>query len=187
MSRLTKDMPKKKTAKKVAKKPSKRAKKKIIGAVAMRVRRGDEELDTEDSQVEVYISFGRYDEKSGTDGFGVDDKEIFYYAKNEAELRRLCSKSRKVNKKDFFLLEYWLVEDLREEYVRLTALMKTKTQTEILQQIVNDWRSYVIGAGSSYPPDQAEYELFFQRMVQNVEDAEANQPSASTASIDFKS
>ena len=125
---MTKKRPpvkKKKAVKKVAKKkPKKRAKKKIIGAVAMRVRRGDEDLDPEDSQVEVYISFGKYDAESGTDGFGVDDKEIFYYAKNEAELRRLCSKSKKVNRENFFLLEYWLVEDLRDKFMRLYEMAK---------------------------------------------------------------
>jgi hypothetical protein len=65
--------------------------------------------------------------------------------------------------------------------------MKTKTQTEILQQIVEDWRTYLIGVGSSYPPDQAEYELFIKRMSENVSHVEATQPNASTASMDFKS
>jgi hypothetical protein len=45
-------------------------------------------------------------------------------------------------------------------------------QTEILKQIVEDWRNYLIGVGSSYPPDQEEYEEFFDRMTDNIETAE---------------
>jgi hypothetical protein len=50
--------------------------------------------------------------------------------------------------------------------------MKNNPQTEILKQIVEDWRNYLIGVGSCYPPNQEEYELFFDRMVANIEDAE---------------
>jgi hypothetical protein len=43
---------------------------------------------------------------------------------------------------------------------------------EILKQIVEDWRSYLIGVGASYPPDQEEYTLMFERMTANIVDAE---------------
>ena len=43
---------------------------------------------------------------------------------------------------------------------------------EILKQIVEDWRSYLIGVGASYPPDQEEYTLMFERMNANIADAE---------------
>jgi len=43
----------------------------------------------------------------------------------------------------------------------------------ILTQIVQDWRSYLIGVGSCYPPDENEYRLFFERMAANVTDAES--------------
>ena len=50
--------------------------------------------------------------------------------------------------------------------------MKMNKAEEILKQIVEDWRCYLIGVGSSYPPDEEEYKTFFERMVANITDAE---------------
>jgi hypothetical protein len=44
---------------------------------------------------------------------------------------------------------------------------------EVLKQIVEDWRCYLIGVGASYPPDQEEYTLMFERMAANITDAES--------------
>ena len=49
---------------------------------------------------------------------------------------------------------------------------KMNKAEEILKQIVEDWRSYLIGVGASYPPDQEEYTLMFERMTANIVDAE---------------
>jgi hypothetical protein len=43
---------------------------------------------------------------------------------------------------------------------------------KILKQIVEDWRCYLIGVGASYPPDQEEYTLMFERMTANIVEAE---------------
>jgi hypothetical protein len=51
--------------------------------------------------------------------------------------------------------------------------MKMNKAEEILKQIVEDWRCYLIGVGSSYPPDEEEYKTFFERMVANITDAES--------------
>lgn len=54
---------------------------------------------------------------------------------------------------------------------RQISTMKTKAE-EVLKQIVEDWRCYLIGVGSCYPPDEKEYQLFFERMTANITDAE---------------
>jgi hypothetical protein len=53
--------------------------------------------------------------------------------------------------------------------------MKNKHK-QVLNQIKEDWRSYLIGVGSCYPPNEEEYKLFFERMVANITDAETIEP-----------
>ena len=53
--------------------------------------------------------------------------------------------------------------------------MKNKHK-QVLNQIKEDWRSYLIGVGSSYPPNEEEYKLFFERMAANITDAETIEP-----------
>lgn len=81
--------------------------KSIVGATALRVFKGEEDDDPD----EIYISLGEYDEDAGTDSYGVPDDDIAHYAKDEDELKRLCSQSDDVNPEDWYLLEYSLVSE----------------------------------------------------------------------------
>ena len=56
-----------------------------------------------DDILEVYISFGQFDEGKNQDTYGINDDKIFYYAENEHELETL-----KQSQQDFKVLAYEL-------------------------------------------------------------------------------
>ena len=43
---------------------------------------------------------------------------------------------------------------------------------QILSQITQDWREYLIGVGNNFPPNEEEYRTFFERMTDNIDSAE---------------
>jgi hypothetical protein len=44
---------------------------------------------------------------------------------------------------------------------------------QILSQITQDWREYLIGVGNNFPPNEEEYRTFFERMTANIDGAES--------------
>jgi hypothetical protein len=44
---------------------------------------------------------------------------------------------------------------------------------QVLSQIEQDWREYLIGVGNNYPPNEEDYRTFFERMTANMECVES--------------
>ena len=69
---------------------------------------GNPEDGTEYS--DVYFSFGQFEDDTDCDSFGVHDANIFYYAEDEVDLKRL-----KNSKYDFKVIDYEL--EYRDEQI----------------------------------------------------------------------
>ena len=62
--------------------------------------------DKKNNPKDFYVSFGKYNEKTGTDGFGVEDMLIFYYFDDLKQLKNTLNKKFSDGYK---LLKYELV------------------------------------------------------------------------------
>lgn len=62
-------------------------------------------LDNGEVEENLIVSFGTYDEKTDTDGFGRRDEDVFYYAKDVDELCELMVSGND----DFILRSYEVV------------------------------------------------------------------------------
>ena len=103
MSKIPNSMPKKKSA------PKKNPRhQRYAGALVMRIWDDEQDEDPDDVECEVYVSFGEYDEKKNCDSFGVNDDKIFFYCKDEEELKTLAKPN---NGNDWFFTSYDLVEN----------------------------------------------------------------------------
>ena len=74
----------------------------IIGANA------DIRFNDTNETMNVYISFGEYNEDTEGDSFGTADYKIFYYCENEDELKSFMTYTE--NPDDFLVLNYELEE-----------------------------------------------------------------------------
>lgn len=71
---------------------------KVIGAWAL-----VQYLD-DGSELEVYFSFGTYDEENNVDSYGVNDDRIFFYCEGEEDLKSLMTEGME----DFIVKGYFL-------------------------------------------------------------------------------
>ena len=69
----------------------------------------------------------------------------------------------------------WVNEDTgKQEYcVCPNCLQGESSLHECVREIVQDWREYLIGVGSCFPPNEDEYRTMFAKMTANLEEAKS--------------